>query len=609
MTYSRNVVILLVVLLGAMVVGAYAVPDQENGVNVLFVLCEPFGAYSVNLWTNFERLGWNVTTAGTHEVVERCNAMTTDVAVDVVLDASIDLEPFDVLAISPTQGTHLYVSNPAADLRESDVALELVRRANEQGLTLYAGCSSFLVLADAGVLEGRRVVHSDKYRTACTDAGADCSYGGKANPPIIDENIITGTNQRYFALEIPEAIARSLDRLDRFDRSLDHLQLADFALTSASLAPEGALVSAQVHGTPLSDVAYDVCSFEDGFIVVGQTYGGASGNVDAMIIRFGPDVQPIWAKNLGGPGRDTAYGVCTTSDGGIAVAGLTTSAGSGGEDVLVFKLSPNGELLWKQTHGGADADAGFAICEASNGDLLVTGIAHAPNLRLSALCLLRLDEAGEEIWSTYYDGRYHERGHAVVEREDGTILVAGGSSSIGSSNYDMILASFSPEGEMLKVTGCGEGIYDMAEQVILTKNKDAVVVGFGDTGNSSGDPNDALITRLDADGERVWLTRQGLPNSFDYGQGIVELDSGTLLMCGTSTGDRTGRSDVWFLTLSEAGDPLWEQRFGAGVDKGWANALCRIADGRVVSVGWTLSHGFGAHDALVLVLDPALMHP
>jgi len=586
---------------------ASAAPDADDGVGLLYMLCEPFGAYGVNLWNNFERLGWDVIPAGTHTLIQRCNTMTTDVTAEVIVDGPVALDGYDILAIAPTKGTHRSVSNPAADLRESAAALGSIRQANEQGLTLYAGCSSFLALADAGVLEGMSVVRSSKYATECFQADANCSSGSKTQPPIVDENIVTGTNQRYFALEIPEFIQQSLDRLDTFDPALDLLRLSECGLASSDIEGAGAVTAANAYGTGLSDLAYDVCSFEDGFVVAGQTYGGAAGNADALVIRFGPDAKVIWARTLGGPGRDTARSICATTDGGLAVVGLTTSAGEGADDVLVFKLSSDGELLWKRTHGGAGVDAGFAICEAANGDLLITGMTHGEGIDFSAISLLRLDRGGAEMWSSVYDGALHERGHGVVEREDGSILVAGGSSSPTQSNYDMIYATFTSGGESEGVVRCGTGVYDIGEDVVLAANGDVVVVGSGDTGNSSGDPNNALISRITPDGQRLWLELQGERSSFDYGQGIVELASGDLVICGATTGYVTGRNDVWFFSLTEGGSDLWQQTFGADVDNEWANALCQIADGRVVSVGWTRSHGAGSHDVLVMILDPALM--
>ena len=414
---------LCTVLVGLSVVAA---PNPNDGIQVLLMLCDPFGANTGLLWNNFERLGWDVTTTGRQSVVGNCNYVTTTITIDVLLNYISDIGPFDAVAISPTPGTYLYVPSPASDLRESEKATSLIQQANAQGLTLYAGCSALHVLAEADVLEGRNVVCHSKLLTECNGTGASCLRGSFRRPPLTDGNLVTGTNQRYFALEIPEAMARSLDRLDRFEPSIDRLALVDFDPGRVDLEPSEAVTSASAFGTAESDLAYDVCSFGDGFVVVGQTYGGNQGNVDALVLCFDASGALLWARVFGGPGRDVAHSVCPTADGALAIAGLTTSAGAGSEDALLFKLTSYGDLLWARTYGGTDPDAGLGLCEAANGDLLLTGYTHGPDLTFSALRLLRVDCAGEKRWTALYDGIYYERGHSIVERPDGSLLVAGG---------------------------------------------------------------------------------------------------------------------------------------------------------------------------------------
>ena len=601
MTYRRICPVILILALFAL--PAVPAPNTNDGVEVLFMLCDPIGANTGLLWNNFERLGWDVTVTGTHEVVGNCNYVTTSITVGTTLASIGGLGTFDVLAISPTPGSYRSVSSPASDLRESVKALRLIQQADAAGLTLYAGCSSLLVLAEAGILDGRDVVCHSTLRSECEDTGASCSTGSFRTPPKTDGNLVTGTNQRYFALEIPEAIARSLDDEGSFERSLDLLLLEEIELAWLKLDPSDAVTSAVAVGTPRSDLAYDACALEDGFVIAGQTYAGDQGNSNALVIRFDEDAQPLWSSALGGPGRDVAHSVCATSDGGIAVAGLTTSAGGGSEDLLLFKLSANGALLWTKTYGGAEPDAGFGLCETSNGDLVITGYTHLSDGAFSALQILRVDAGGEEIWSSVYDGGYYERGHSIIELPDGTLMIAGGTASIGTGNYDLLLAAYSASGDLLWIDAYGRASYDIAEQVILTRSGDLVAAGFGDIDGS--DPNSAIITRIDGTGQRIWFKRNGSRLSFDYAQAVIELDSGGFLLCGATTGEETGRNDVWLFSLSEDGGKLWEQRYGSDSGNEWANALCRIADGRIVSVGWTRSHGAGSHDVLVMFVNPS----
>jgi len=59
-------------------------------------------------------------------------------------------------------------------------------------------------------------------------------------------------------------------------------------------------------------------------------------------VQASPEVssQPEfeWSKTYGGSGRDTAYSVIQTRDGGYALAGITYSYGAGNGDFWLVKL-------------------------------------------------------------------------------------------------------------------------------------------------------------------------------------------------------------------------------------------------------------------------------
>ena len=54
-------------------------------------------------------------------------------------------------------------------------------------------------------------------------------------------------------------------------------------------------------------------------------------------------------------------------DGGLAIAGYTTSEGNGAKDILLIRLDANGELLWQKTFGGELQDVGKSIVAMPDG--------------------------------------------------------------------------------------------------------------------------------------------------------------------------------------------------------------------------------------------------
>lgn len=599
---NRNGILLGIVFVAFVAGACSASPDASDGVDVLFMLCEPYGANTALLWNNFERLGWDVTIAGTNDVIDHCSFLTTDVQADRTYAALRTVAGFDVVALSSTPGTFAPRPDPAADLRGNDHVLDLIREADTLGLTLYAGCASLLALGDAGVLDGRNAMTANRTWTACRDYGASCTVGDFDHPPAIDEHVVTATNQRYYALEIPEAIARSLDRLDDHPRTIANLAIHDLSLSQTALPKDHAVVRARTWGTVEADGVLAVCPFGDGFVVAGYTFGRSGGNADALIARFDADAELVWAKALGGPGRDYAYGIVATED-GVVVAGLTTSAGAGGEDAFLAKLSPSGVLAWAQTYGGAGHDAAFALTATVDGGFAIAGSTETPEGEHSSALVIRTDAEGRAAWTESYDGRRFERGLSIIERADGTLLVAGGTTSSGAGNYDMLLLAYTPDGEFLWKRTQGRRTFDIAEAICETQTGELVAVGYGDV--EGGDPNDVVLVRFAEDGTRQSITVEGPKKSFDYGQDLLELPDGDLFVVAVTGAQSTGANDLWLQRFSPTGDLLWDQRFGLEAESEWASAVCALADGSLLVGGWTLSAGVGSQDLLLAFVDPA----
>jgi len=599
---ARMLAVVVLVVLGVGWLAA-AEPSLEGGVDVLLMLCEPYGANAGLLRNNVERLGWTVELTGTNTTVANCSFLTTPLPVNRTIASIDDPSVYDVVIVSPTPGTFNPTVDPAAELRGNPDALELIRHADQAGLTLFGGCSALAVLGDAGVLDGHAVLyHPSLGSSTCRAFGAaSCKRSGPGTPPLVDANIVSATNQRYFALEIPEALARSLDQLDRFEPSLDHIVGRDLALEAETLAPEGAFGSVFCLGTPGSEGVLDLCALESGYAVVGYVYAPEGGNADVLVVRLDDAGRLLWAKRLGGPGRDIGYGICSVPGGGLAVAGLTTSAGSGGEDVLLFSLDEAGNLQWIRSFGGPGHEAAFDLTCTRDG-LAMTGIREGEHVDRSAIWTLATDHAGELRWDTITDGRMYERGLSIIERLDGSLLVAGGTTSQGAGNYDMFLVSYDANGQELWSETYGKKQYNLAEAVLESRDGSLAVVGYGDI--ESGDPNDLELVIADADGTYRKRTTLGPGRSFDYGQDLCDLPNGELVLCGATGHEGTDSNDAWLVRCSANGDVHWQHTYGLRTGHEWLNAVVRGTDGAVLAAGWTTSSGVGRHDLLFAFVAP-----
>ncbi|TDX82558.1 T9SS type A sorting domain-containing protein [Epilithonimonas xixisoli] len=155
------------------------------------------------------------------------------------------------------------------------------------------------------------------------------------------------------------------------------------------LDPLGNLQWQKSLGGTGQDIATSVKQIaEGGYIVVGYTWSGNDGdvtqnkgNTDYWVVKLNPSGNIEWQKSLGGTLEDHAYSVWQTTDGGYVVAGETYSPNTGDVtdnhgsfDAWLVKLNPTGNILWKKSYGGIDADMPNAVQQTADGGFVFAAI-------------------------------------------------------------------------------------------------------------------------------------------------------------------------------------------------------------------------------------------
>lgn len=592
------VTVVLCLLVGGSAIGS---PDLSDGVSVLMLVAEPYGANSM-LWLHqFERLGWDVTLTGLKGTVRNCSSLCSPIDVDVTLDHLEGIDAFDVIVVSTTPGTFSYIPVPASDLRGSEAALSIVREADAADLTLYTSCAGLLVFGEAEILAGRTVVCHPRIREDPVLTGADCIPGGQSQLPIIDGNLVTSTSGRFFAQEIPEAIARSLDRSGSMPGSLDEVRAVDLLLERTVLDLPSPAASSWSLGAAGSEGILGLCPMEEGFVAVGYTSSAPDRSVDLLVIRCDPAGHVLWARAIGGPGRDYGQDVCRRQGGGIAVVGYTTSAGDGCEDIWLVALDIDGRVEWMRTFGAAGPDMGFGVASMPDGGFAICGNTAPDTGTPSDLLVMRTDALGRALWTSTIARPGMERGHSITRNVNGDLFVTGGTTSGNAGNYDMLVVSVSPDGEVNWQSDYGFPQFDVGHDLVVSSSGDLFVSGYGD--QEGLDTNNVLITRYTPAGNRCWARRIGEGRRFEYGDAILELDDGSLLVCGARTSGTPTDLDLLLLQVAQDGETLWEAALGDENRNEWASALCQLPSGRIIVAGHSLPGNAGSHDALFLIVD------
>ena len=122
----------------------------------------------------------------------------------------------------------------------------------------------------------------------------------------------------------------------------------------------------------LITVAFGFLSYEDlrslyvilsdnSIISVSTINCGTKNECDIELVKKDDKGIVLWKRVIGGTSYDKASQVVKTKEGNYIVVGSTSSFGKGNYDVLVVKVSSNGEILWQKTYGEFLNDYGLSI--------------------------------------------------------------------------------------------------------------------------------------------------------------------------------------------------------------------------------------------------------
>jgi hypothetical protein len=273
---------------------------------------------------------------------------------------------------------------------------------------------------------------------------------------------------------------------------------------------------------------------DGGFIVAGFTWlsndgdvTGNHGDFDSWIVKLDTAGNIQWQKCLGGSGRETAYSVRQTNDGGYIVAGNSNSndgdvTGNHGDfDYWIVKLDATGNIQWQKCLGGSSIDDAFSIQQTTDDGYIIAGSTSSIDGDVTGNhsipgpygdgWVVKLDATGKIQWQKCLGGSFDDWAYSVQQTIDGGSVV----SCITKSN----------DGD-------------------VTKNHDP-----------SGTYWDYWVVKLDTAGDLKWQRCMG-GNEDDETFSIQQTSDGGLIVAGYSfslDGDVSGNhggGDYWIVKLS-----------------------------------------------------------
>lgn len=168
--------------------------------------------------------------------------------------------------------------------------------------------------------------------------------------------------------------------------------------------------------------AYNVMETADSGFLIGYYYyiAGQEETGDPYMLKVDKNGNFEWEVNLGGPFEDYLATACHSNDGNyMCAASITDSVSSDYlfTKVNVFKLSPDGNILWSKTVGDLElTNKVYGIYQDHNSGYIMCGLRYekyenSAYLDHSCGWICKIDEDGDSLWWREYrhftDPEYH----------------------------------------------------------------------------------------------------------------------------------------------------------------------------------------------------------
>jgi hypothetical protein len=357
---------------------------------------------------------------------------------------------------------------------------------------------------------------------------------------------------------------------------------------------------AKTYGGTSYDSASSVQQTSDGgYIVAGMTTSFGAGNWDIFLIKTDANGNILWAKTYGGTYSEYASSVQQTSDGGYIVAGMTTSFGAGGRDILLIKTDANGDVQWAKTYGGTNDDFAYSVQQTSDGGYIVAGTTNSFGAGVGDFFLIKTDASGDIIWAKTYGGTNTDLAYSVQQTSDGGYIVTGLTRSFGAGWNDVFLIKTDENGDIQWAKTYGGTSSDAAYSVQQTSDGGYIVAGF--TYSFGAGVGDFFLIKTDASGDIIWAKTYGGTNT-DLAYSVQQTSDGGYIVAGFTLSFGAGGRDILLIKTDANGNIIWAKTYGGtNWDEGYS--VQQTSDGGYILAVLTNSFGAGWYDILFIKTD------
>jgi len=343
----------------------------------------------------------------------------------------------------------------------------------------------------------------------------------------------------------------------------------------------------------------DLVQTSDGGYVISGDTASLGNSTDYWLIKVDAAGNMLWNKTYGGAGLENENAMVQTSDGGYALFGFTNSFGAGGQDFWLVKTDSAGTMQWNKTYGGNGSDTGVSVFQTSDGGYALAGLTSSFGAGGMDAWLVKTDSVGNMVWNKTYGGAGADYAFSVVQTSDGGYAVSGPTASFGAGGNDIRLFKTDSAGTMQWNKTYGGPLAEWMDQMIPTADGGYAISGY--TSSFGAGAQDVWLVKTDASGNMLWNKTYGGTGN-DNGFHLLQTAAGGYAVIGSTVSFGAGGSDVWLIETDSSGNMLWNIPYG-GTGQDFGYSLVATSDGGYAIAGYTNSLGAGGNDFYLIKTD------
>lgn len=261
--------------------------------------------------------------------------------------------------------------------------------------------------------------------------------------------------------------------------------------------------------------------------ISGKTTGSISGENagfnDGFLMKLDKAGKIIWKKQFGSGQEEDVQWSAIDNSGNVYLTGFTTGSlfgkNVGKEDIFIVKFNPEGEQEWQKQVGTDSTDIAKGICTDRNGFVYLTGATNGVlgknSFGKSDCFIMKIDGKGKIVTTRQFGTSQDDNGYSVTTGANDNLFFCGttwGDMEGKNAGFiDAFTGHLTNDLEPVNFKQFGSDGFDMA-LVVHADSENNLYVGGSTSGNFGGTQSgdgDCFLLKQNEKGDIIWNKQFG----------------------------------------------------------------------------------------------------